>query len=50
MRSFRCVRARCQIRGEEVLVGEDVFNALLVRRHEPVTVLQPRTPCQESTP
>jgi arginine/ornithine N-succinyltransferase beta subunit len=50
MQSFRCVRAPCQIRGEEVLVSEGVFNALGVRRHEPVTVLQPGTPCREATP
>jgi arginine/ornithine N-succinyltransferase beta subunit len=50
MSSFRCVRARCHVVGRELLISEEAFDALLVRRHEPVTVLQPRMIAQETTP
>jgi arginine/ornithine N-succinyltransferase beta subunit len=48
MSCFRCLRARCGIRGDEVLLGEEASEALFTGRHESVTVLQPPSLTREA--
>jgi arginine/ornithine N-succinyltransferase beta subunit len=45
---FRCARARCQVQGDEVLLGEEVYDALLLRHHEPVAALAAPLPPREA--
>jgi arginine/ornithine N-succinyltransferase beta subunit len=42
MPHFRCARVNCRVEGRELLLGEDVFDELLLRHHEPVVALKPR--------
>ena len=37
---FCCVRVRCQIDGDELLLDEETYDELLMRHHEPVVVLR----------
>ncbi len=41
---FRCARVRCRMEGAELLLGEEAYEELLLRHHEPVVALTaPRT-------
>jgi arginine/ornithine N-succinyltransferase beta subunit len=48
MPEFRCGRARCRVEGDELLLGEEAFDALGMRPHEPVVALA--APPGEGTP
>jgi hypothetical protein len=39
MRYFRCARVRCRVQGDELLLGKEVYDTLLMRHHEPVVAL-----------
>jgi arginine/ornithine N-succinyltransferase beta subunit len=40
MADFRCARARGRIEGDELWLGEEAYNELLLRHHEPVVALR----------
>jgi arginine/ornithine N-succinyltransferase beta subunit len=48
MPDFRCAQARGVVRGDELWLGEDVFDALELRRQDTVVVLNASASCQET--
>ena len=45
---FRCVRVRCRMEGDELSLGEEAYDELLLRHHERVAVLTATTPSREA--